>query len=176
MVAGFSATIRPLLAIHEISSFSCGKPTLDDWLRSRAVRNQASGDSRTFVRLEDGRVIGFYALTTGSAARVGLPGALRRNAPDPVPLLLLAQLAVDLRHRGKGVGRELLRDALMRMAAASEQIGFRAVATHPLDADAEAFYCRFGFTAVPDSTPRLMLLPLQGLLSARAAALANEPP
>jgi len=114
-------------------------------------------------------VIAFYALTTASVARTGLPGALRRNAPDPVPLMLLAQLAVDLGYRGKGLGRELLRDALMRLAAASRQIGFRAVATHPIDADAETFYRRFGFAAVPDSSPRLMVLPLQRLLAALAA-------
>jgi len=161
--------IEPLLAVHETSSFSCGKPPLDAWLRIRALRNQESGDWRTFVVLESGRVIAFYALTTASVARTGLPGALRRNAPDPVPLMLLAQLAVDLGYRGKGLGRELLRDALMRLAAASRQIGFRAVATHPIDADAETFYRRFGFAAVPDSSPRLMVLPLQRLLAALAA-------
>jgi GNAT superfamily N-acetyltransferase len=83
--------------------------------------------------------------------------------------MLRAQLAVDLAYRGQGLGRELLRDALTRIAAASRHIGFRAVATHPIDDDAEAFYRRFGFTAVPDANPRLMVLPLQRLLAALAA-------
>ena len=124
------------------------------------------GDSRTFVVVRSGRVVAFYALTTASAARVGLPGPLRRNAPDPVPLMLLAQLAVDLEFRGQGLGRALLRDALTRIAAVSSQIGFRAVATHPIDDEAEAFYARYGFTAVPDASPRLMVLPRRQLLAA----------
>jgi predicted N-acetyltransferase YhbS len=142
---------------------------LDNWLCTRALRNQDTGDSRTFVLAENGLVVGFYALTTASAARVGLPGALRRNAPDPVPLMLLGQLAVTMSHAGKGLGRRLLQDALRRVAAASRSVGFRALATHPIDDSAEAFYRRFGFTAVPDSQPRLMVLPLQRLVVALAA-------
>jgi len=162
--------IEPLGAAHDVSSFSCGNAALDGWLRTRALRNQESGDSRSFVLSDGGRVIGFYALSPASAARVGLPGALRRNAPDPVPLLLLGQLAVAAEHRGNGLGRRLLRDALLRAAAASRQIGFRAVAAHPIDETARGFYARFGFTSVPDAQPPLMLLPLNRLLTARDAA------
>src|ERR1700728_1206355 len=90
--------IIPLHIQHDISTFSCGKPILDGWLRTRALRNHETGDSRTYVLAESDRVIGFYALSTAAAARVGLPGALRRNAPDPVPLMLLGQLAVDAEH------------------------------------------------------------------------------
>jgi hypothetical protein len=98
-------TIAALQADHDISAFACGVPALDNWLRTRAMRNQVMGDSRTFVLVEQQRVIGYYALSTASAARAGLPGALRRNAPDPVPLLLLGQLAIDVTQHGKGLGR-----------------------------------------------------------------------
>jgi predicted N-acetyltransferase YhbS len=161
-----SVEIVPLTADHDVSTFSCGKPALDTWLRTRALPNQATGDSRTFVACEERQVVAFYALTTASAARVNLPGALRRNAPDPVPLMLLGQLAVATTHRRKGLGIALLRDALIRVAAASRHVGFRALATHPIDDEAQQFYARFGFTDVPDSRPRLMVLPLQRLLAA----------
>ncbi len=166
MAASGFAAAEPLRDTHDISGFSCGNPALDRWLRLRALRNQDSGDSRTFVLHDNGRVIAFYALSAASAARIGLPTALRRNAPDPVPLMLLGQLAVDLNYRGQGLGRRLLRDALARIARVSSQIGFRAIATHPIDAAAEAFYARYGFVVVPDSSPRLMILARRHLLAA----------
>lgn len=170
MIDTISREIIPLQAQHDTSTFSCGRSALDAWLRTRALRNQDTGDSRTFVLAESDRIIGFYALTTASAARVGLPGALRRNAPDPVPLMLLGQLAVDTSHTGRGLGRQLLRDAMLRVANLSQHVGFRALATHPLDSDAERFYQPFGFTLVPDTQPALMVLPLQRLLAAVMAS------
>jgi GNAT superfamily N-acetyltransferase len=170
MTDTISVEIEPLRSNHDISTFTCGKPSLDTWLHTRALRNQDTGDSRTFVMTERGVVIGFYALTTASVARIGLPGALRRNAPDPVPLLLLGQLAVATSHAGQGFGRRLLGDALLRAADASQQIGFRALATHPIDDEAEHFYNRFGFTLVPDTQPQLMVLPLHRLLAAVQAS------
>lgn len=170
MVEFISAEISPLLPAHNLSSFSCGKPALDAWLQSRALRNQETGDSRTFVLCEGERVVAFYALTTASAVRVSLPGPLRRNAPDPVPLMLLGQLAVATSHRGQGLGSRLLRDALIRVAATSRHVGFRALATHPIDPEASRFYARFGFTEVPGSQPRLMVLPLLRLLAVMDAA------
>jgi GNAT superfamily N-acetyltransferase len=117
-----------------------------------------------------GRIIGFYALTTAAAARVGLPGVLRRNAPEPVPMLLLGQLAVDLDHQGKGIGRALLRDACLRALSVLEHAGFRALAAHPLDEAAEAFYHRYGFIPIPDTQPPLLVLPVRLLQAAFAAA------
>lgn len=163
------AEIVPLLPAHDLTAFICGTPTLDAWLQTRARANQESGDSRTFVALDGGQVIGFHALTTASVARASVPGSLRRNAPEPVPLLLLGQLAVRFDHHGRGLGRALLRDACLRAVAASAHVGFRALATHPLDDAAAAFYARFGFTAATGTTPKLMLLPIQRLAAAAAA-------
>jgi predicted N-acetyltransferase YhbS len=150
--------IEALRADHGLASFTCGVSALDGWLRERAWRKQTTGDSRTFITTAQGRVVGYYALSTASAARVGLPGALRRNAPDPVPLLLLGQLAVDVTQHGKGLGRRLLGDACLRSLDVLRGAGFRALATHPIDEAAARFYARFGFMAVPDSTPPLMVL------------------
>jgi GNAT superfamily N-acetyltransferase len=119
---------------------------------------------------EDGRVVAYYALSTAAAARIGLPGPLRRNAPDPVPLLLLGQLAVDLSCRGRGLAARLLRDAWFRALAVLDNEGFRARATHPIDPDAMNFYARYGFTAIPDARPALMVLPVHRLVAVFAAA------
>ena len=170
MTGPTSGGIEPLSTGHDTSSFLCGKPALDTCLRTRAHRNQDTGDSRTFVLPEKGQVIAFYALTAASAVRVSLPGALRRNAPDPVPLMLLGQLGVAITHHGRGLGSRLLRDALIRVATASRHVGFRALATHPIDSEARTFYERFGFIHVPGSQPDLMVLPLQHLLAALEAA------
>lgn len=164
-------SIMPLGPQHDISEFHSSRPALDTWLRDRARRNQESADSRTFVITDDGRqVTGYYALTTSAAARVGLPGALRRNAPVPVSLLLLGQLAVDLNSQGQGLGRALLRDACLRTLSVLQHAGFRALAAHPLDETAETFYCRYGFSPIPDSQPRLLVLPVRRLQAAFAAA------
>jgi len=164
--------IEALRQKHDLSSFTCGVSALDGWLRARAWRNQAMGDSRTFVIAPQGRVLGYYALSTASAARVGLPGALRRNAPDPVPLLLLGQLAMDVTQHGKGLGRLLLGDACLRSLDVLRRAGFRALATHPIDEAAARFYARFWFMTVPDSTPPLMVLATNML----AAASPHEGP
>jgi len=163
------AAIEPLRADHDLSGFSCGVSSLDAWLHTRAPRNQATGDSRTFVLLADGKVGGFYALSTASAVRAALTGPLRRNAPDPVPLLLLGQLAVDARWHRAGFGRRLLGDACLLALDVSPRAGFRALATHPVDAAPERFYARFGFVAVPDSIPALMVLSIDRLGAAARA-------
>lgn len=161
--------IEALRPHHDLADFSCGVPSLDTWLKTRALRNESTGDSRAFVLLIDGRVAGYYALATASAARVDLTGSLRRNAPDPVPLLLLGQLAVDSRDHGTGVGRRLLGDACWRALEVSRQVGFRALATHPISDAAERFYARYGFVPIRDSTPRLMVI-----AAARLAAAAGS--
>jgi GNAT superfamily N-acetyltransferase len=161
-----NVAIEALRQEHDLSSFTCGRTALDEGLRARAWRNQTTGDSRTFVIAPQLRVLGYYALSTASAVRVGLPGALRRNAPDPVPLLLLGQLAVDVTQHGKGLGRRLLGDACLRSLEVLRRAGFRALATHPIDQAAARFYARFGFMTVPDSTPPLMMLAIGALEAA----------
>jgi predicted N-acetyltransferase YhbS len=162
------APIEALRQDHDLTDFACGVSALDSWLHGRATRNQVTGDSRTFVIAEHGRVLGYYALSTASAARVGLPGVLRRNAPDPVSLLLLGQLAVDISQQGKGLGGRLLGDACFRVAEVFQRAGFRALATHPIDDGAARFYAKYGFSPVPDSSPPLMVL------AARLLTLAAE--
>jgi predicted N-acetyltransferase YhbS len=165
--------IEPLRPDHDLDGFTSGVPPLDGWLRGRALRNQTTGDSRTFVIAPNGRVVGYYALSTASAARVGLPGPMRRNAPDPVPLLLLGQLAVDITRQGTGLGRQLLGGACLRSLSVFRQAGFRALATHPIDEAAARFYAKYGFAPVPDSSPPLMLM-AASLLA--AAAPVDSPP
>jgi len=161
--------VELLNSTHNLQYFECGEPSLDNWLRSSALRNQRSGDSRTYVCVINGEIAGFYAICTAAARRSDLPGDLRRNAPDPVPMMLIAQLAVGSRHRGTGLGERLLSDALRRLARLSAEVGFRAVATHPIDAEVQGFYARFRFKLVPDAQPPLMVLPLHKLLAAIAA-------
>lgn len=160
-------SVEKLGADHAIDHFECGHSALDNWLRHRALPNQESRDSATFVALDANcRVVAYYALSTASAARIGLPPRLRRNAPDPVPLLLLGRLAVDRDHQGRGIGAAMLANACLRAVRVLDDVGFRALATNPIDAPAQAFYSRQGWSIVPDTTPSLMILPVARLLEA----------
>jgi GNAT superfamily N-acetyltransferase len=114
---------KHLTAEHDLSGFDCGVPELDDWLRRRALQNEASRASRTFVVVADGRVVGYYALATGAVAHRAATGRVRRNMPEPV--MVLARLAVDREYRGFGLGAGLLRDALLRTLRAAEIVASR---------------------------------------------------
>src|SRR5271165_2326904 len=98
---------------HDLSEFECGEPALDDWLRRRALQNERSGASRTYVVCAGPRVVGYYALAVGAVAHAGAPGRIRRNMPDPVPVMIIGRLAVDQEFHGHGLGRGLLRDAVL---------------------------------------------------------------
>ena len=98
---------EPLTALHHIEAFDSGVSALDDWLQRRAAQNQASGASRTFVVTDDKVVIAYYALASSAVAPVLTPGRFRRNMPDPIPVVVLARLAVARSHHGKGLGRAL---------------------------------------------------------------------
>ena len=117
---------EPLRPTHDLAGFDSGNDALNRWLVSRAVRNQDSGASRTFVTTCDGLVVGYYALAASSVAQVGAPTGLRRNMPDPIPVILLGRLAVDRRHAGRGVGASLLRDAALRVATTASIVGVKA--------------------------------------------------
>ena len=148
---------RPLDADDEVSSFQSGVDSLDNWLRRRALANQVSGASRTYVISSGGRVVGYFALAAGAVAQQEATGAVRRNMPDPIPVMVLARLAVDTEYQGLGLGSALLRDALMRAVQAADVIGIRAILVHAISDDARAFYERYGFKPSPIDNMTLMI-------------------
>ena len=149
---------QPLVASHIISEFDCGEASLDDWLKRRALINQVSGASRTFVVADqDNRVCGYYALAAGAVAHQLATGAVRRNMPDPIPVLILARLAVDHRAQGIKLGAGLLRDAVNRAESVAQNAGVRALVVHALNEKARAFYEYYGFSISPIHPLTLML-------------------
>lgn len=146
-----------LQAGHEVSAFDCGEPVLNDWLRRRALQNQQSGASSTYVILDGMRVVGYYSLAAGSVARDTAPGRVRRNMPEPMPVVVLGRLAIDRAFQGGGLGRALLRDALLRIMSASEIIGVRAILVHALSERAKHFYEEHGFVPSPVNPSTLMV-------------------
>lgn len=134
---------------HDLSSFYCGVPSLDEWLRKRARPNQISGASRTYVACDGNKAVGYYALAAGSVAIQQAPGKFRRNMPDPIPVALLGRLAVDQSCRGRSLGRALVRDAALRVLNAAEIIGIRGVLVHAISDEAKAFYLAAGFEPSP---------------------------
>ena len=142
---------------HDLSSFNCGVPALDDWLRKRALANEASGASRTYVVCDAGKVAGYYALASGGVTLGAAPGRVRRNMPDPLPVMILARLAVDRSRQGRSLGRSLLRDAVLRTLQAAEIAGIRAILVHAISEEAKRFYERCGFVASPVDPMTLMV-------------------
>jgi len=138
-----------LTADFDVSAFSSGHPALDDWLSRRALVNQDTGASRTYVIAEGKRVVGYYALATGNVAASEAPGRIRRNMPDPVPVMILGRLAIDATWQGQGLGTDLLRDAVLRTLQAAEIAGIRALLVHAIDEKAGRFYERTGFIVSP---------------------------
>jgi len=142
---------------HDVSKFDCAEPVLNDWLRRRALQNQQSSASSTYVMLDKMRVAGYYSLAAGSVARETAPGRIRRNVPDPVPVVVLGRLAIDQNYQGQGLGRALLRDAILRILQAADIIGVRAILVHALSEEAKRFYEACGFTASPINPLTLMI-------------------
>ena len=156
MSAALSAP-EPLGAQHQIGDFSSGVASLDDWLKRRALANQASGAARTFVVCEANKIVGYYALASGAVNVAAAPGRFRRNMPDPIPVVVLARLAVDRAHRGRGLGRALVRDAARRVVHAADAIGIRGILVHAISAEAKAFYLSLGFDPSPIKLMTLMV-------------------
>lgn len=151
---------QPLTAEHRLEDFTCGESSLDDWLRRRALINQTTGASRTFVVTdESGQVLAYYALAAGAVSHQESPGTIRRNMPDPVPVMVLARLAVDQRLQGQQVGGALLKDALQRAVSVAQNIGVRALLVHALNDRARQFYAHYGFVPSP-ANPMTLMLPL----------------
>ncbi len=148
---------EPLAEDHQIDSFNSGEPALDDWLKRRAQANQASGASRTYVVCEGKRVVAYYALASGAIAQAGVPGKFRRNMPDPIPVVVLARLAVDRNYQGRGLGRALFRDAARRVAHAADTIGIRGIIVHAISEEARKFYIALGFDPCPAEAMTLVV-------------------
>ena len=149
---------QPLAADHLIDQFACGEASLDEWLKRRAMANQMNGASRTFVVANPARrVYGYYALAAGGVSHQMASSALRRNMPDPVPVLVLARLAVDQKAQGIKLGAALLQDAVNRAIAVAQNAGVRALVVHALHERAKLFYEYYGFQASPLDTMVLML-------------------
>lgn len=143
---------------HDLATFDCGEAALNAWLTQRARSNERDGASRTFV-VTDGpkRVVGYYCLSTGAVARVDAPGRVRRNMPDPIPVMVLGRMAVDLQYRGKGIGKGLLKDALLRTLQVASEVGVRALLVHAISDQAREFYLHWGFQASPTHSMTLMI-------------------
>ena len=147
---------EPLTVEHVLGGFDCGVASLDDWLRRRALQNQASGASRTFVACDAGQVVAYYALAASAVAPDAAPGRFRRNMPDPIPVVVLARLAITRVHQGRGLGRALFQDAAHRVIHAADAIGIRGLLVHAISEEAKAFYVRLGLDPSPLETMTLM--------------------
>ncbi|WP_233259389.1 GNAT family N-acetyltransferase [Ramlibacter sp. WS9] len=146
-----------------MDGFDCGKPSLNEWLARHARQASASGSARAFAVVDDANdartVAGYYSLAVGQVDSLEVPERVRKGMGQyPIPVVLLARLAVDQRYHGQGVGQGLLRDAITRALTISEQAGVRAMMTHPLDAEAISFYLKFGFIPSPAGEGMLLLL------------------
>lgn len=146
---------------HNIADFHCGNEELNNWLKEKARKNHILGASRTFVICspETNKVIGFYCLSMGGIDRATAPGSVRRNMPDPIPVIILGRLAIDVAHQRDGLGAELLRDAVLRANRVAGEVGTRAVLVHAISDEAQAFYLRHGFKLSPIES-RTLFLPL----------------
>lgn len=148
----------PLSAEHDTSAFTCRHESLSTWLGKRALASAVSGASRTYVVCAaEQRVVGYYALAAGSIAIEAAPGRLRRNMPDPLPVIVLGRLAVHGDWEGRGVGSGLLKDAVLRSIHAASLIGVRALLCHSIDEEAKTFYQKHGFVESPRDPLTMML-------------------
>ena len=169
---------EPLQPQHQLEDFDCGKPALNDWLHRHARQAQGSGSGKTFVVTDTGRVAGYVSLTVGQIDTLETPERIRKGIGQyPVPVVILARLAVAQQDQGRGIGVGLLQDAIRRTTLIAEHAGIRAMLTHPIDQYAAKFYARFGFVASPLREQQLLLL----LKDARrwvgsAVTQINEPP
>lgn len=149
----------PLAAHHRLESFDCGNPALNDWLQHHARQAQGSGSAKTFVACEGDRVAGYFSLTVGQVDTLDAPERFRKGMGQyPIPVVILARLAVDRDDQGQGIGAGLLKDAIRRTLLVAEQAGIRAMLTHPIDAEADRFYRRYGFEPSPLQGQQLLLL------------------
>lgn len=149
---------RELTREHRIADFSCGKPELDDWLVRRALKNHGRGDSKVYVVIDETEaVVAYVAISAAAVTRDEATPRLRRNAPDPVAIGLIARLAVRSDMQGHGIGPALLREAVFRIVSAGEHIGIRGILVHAIDSEAAGFYERMGFRPSPIDDMSMMV-------------------
>ena len=154
----------PISSAHDLTQFCCGKDPLDDWLRHRALESEGKS-ARTFVVCSGSSVVGYFCLAAGAEKRASMPRNIRQGIPDPTPLMIIGRLAVDRNHHGLGIGKGLLKDALLRVMSASQTIGCRAVLVHAIDSEAVSFYVKFGFIEFPNGS-QTMFLPIESIANA----------
>ena len=167
------AAPQPLGVHHPLKDFDCGKPSLNDWLVRHALQAQASGSAKTYVVTEHDRIAGYFSLTVGQADASDVPERIRKGMGGyPIPVVILARLAVSLPDQRKGIGVGMLQDAIRRTVAIADVAGVRALLTHPIDDEASRFYRRFGFEPSPIREQQLLLL----MKDSRRLIQARTPP
>ncbi len=155
----------PLTADHDLEEFDCGEPALNDWLKQRALKNE-SRFSRTYVVCDDNRVVAYFCISAGAVERSAAPGRLRRNAPDSIPVSVIGRLGVSAAYAGRGLGADILSDALRRIAVASQSIGIGAVLVQAKDENAKRFYLTCAeFVEYPEDS-RMLFLPIETVIAA----------
>jgi predicted N-acetyltransferase YhbS len=147
----------PLSDEHVLDDFDCGEPSLNEWLKKNARKNQISGASRCFVVCEDETVVGYYCLSAGAISHENSPKSMRRNMPDPLPVLLLGRLAIDKKYHNQGLGSALLRDAMIRAVNVAGDAGIFAILVHALSEGAKKYYKSRGFVESPIQSMKLMM-------------------
>jgi GNAT superfamily N-acetyltransferase len=166
---GLSAPVA-LTVAHDLSAFDCGELALNDWLRHRALKNE-SRFSRTYVVCEGNRVAAYYCISAGAVERMAAPGKVRRNAPDTIPVSVIGRLAVSRDYAGRGLGADILADALRRVAIASQSIGIAAVLVQAKDEAANRFYKRCAeFIEYPEDS-RTLFLPIETVVAGLSQAI-----
>ena len=158
MIEATLSAPQPLSDRHQLADFESGEPSLDDWLKRRAARNQANGSSRTYVVCEGDAVIGYYCLAAGAIGHAEAPPSLKRNRPDPVPVLVLGRLAIHKEHHQKGIGTALLNDAIRRAMQAADIAGITALLVQAISEQARRFYLSRGFVESPIKPMTLCLI------------------
>ncbi len=148
---------EPIKLDHILSDFDSGNAELNDWLKRRALKNEDTGASRTYVVNIDQKIIAYYCLANGSVLNSVAPGKVRRNMPEPIPVIVIGRLAVDCNWQGKGIGRALVRDAVLRTLQAAEIAGIRAIVVHAISEPAKEFYQKYGFIASPVAPMTLLI-------------------
>jgi GNAT superfamily N-acetyltransferase len=153
------AAPEPLADAHELAEIDSGVASLDDWLRRRARGNQASGATRTFVVADGNRIVAYYAVASGGISPGAAVDRFRHNMPDPIPVALLARLAIDRAWQGRGLARAMFRDCAARVLYAADTLGIRGIVVHAISEQAKGFYLALGFEPSP-LDPMLLMVTL----------------